>query len=165
MFLVVGTQSRKCAHPKFAFLVDVAAVHLVVGQGCIVRSVFAPEIMQFAGFPVIAPKPFALGRQPQVAFAVFIDVDGDGIRLAYTFKPIFFVIIQAQALHRTHPHLAMRILIDGIRTGIVKTCRVIGLHILSQLSCLQIHHHHAIGISAYPEFVVIAYAQGMDIEF
>jgi hypothetical protein len=72
-----------------------AAVHLIIGQCGLVRRIFASKIMQLTGFPVIAPKAFALCGQPQVALAVFIDVDDDGISLPYTDKTIFLVIVQA----------------------------------------------------------------------
>ena len=98
-----------------------AAVYLIIGQSGLVGSITTAEIVQLAALPVIAPETFTLGGKPQIALAVLIDVDGDGIGLAYTDKTIFLSIIQAQAFHGGHPHFATGILIDGIRTGVVKT--------------------------------------------
>ena len=55
MGLVVGAQSSEGANPEFPLLVYQAAVHLVVRQCALVRSIFTTEIVEFSAFPIIAP--------------------------------------------------------------------------------------------------------------
>ena len=114
---------------------------------------------------VIAPQTVALGREPEFAVAVFVDVDGHGSDTAQPLEVVVLTVVAVQSCHCCHPDSAVAVLEDGVTTRVVERGGIVApLLIVAQGAGLRIQREHPVGVGAYPQ-VATVHAEGMHIEF
>ena len=98
---IIEAQSASCSHPLTASLINQHTVDLIVSNRCRVGIGMGEPFLLF-GLNVTAEQSVTR-RQPEVAFAILVDIDDDGIGLAGLCEIICLTVIEAQPFQRGYP--------------------------------------------------------------
>ncbi len=112
---------------------------------------------------VVTEQPLALGREPQIAQDILVDVDSHSPQAAHTLEIVGLAVIEVYHVHRRHPYIAVAIAIDGITAPPVKRAVVAfaGVVVTHQVG-LDVVDTHTGCVSAYPQVVAVE-AQRMHV--
>jgi len=116
-----------------------------------------------AGSGIISDDSSSLGREPDVAFLVLIDIYDMMACHEHALEIISGTVIPADAFHRSDPYVAVPVLHYSVRAGSVKRpfiplFRKIG----AETAGIHVQDVHTAGICSYPELISI-HTQCMDV--
>ena len=147
---IVEAKPLHRACPKTAVHIDMHTVHLVGRQRVAVlrRAVLPPP----SGGRVIAVESCPLRGKPQIAPAVFINVDDQCPRAMHRHKAVGGRPVETDALHGGRPEPAAAVAMEGIAATHVES---VGSGVSPEGTRPSVQAQHTVGISTHPEVIAV----------